>query len=388
MTATNSHEDVDMIGVDDDAFFFGGDVGPVDSFAVDSGADEQPGGNSDDGASVESGVEERYDSSDSNDNNDSNDSNDSNNEDDDLAGLDTTFTSRFRRIMERDMDLEGITDSAHEDLDGIDLDSASPFNNLQSMVLLAFIFGGDDMGSRRMMQKVLYLIVLILKIADKYRDSDAVFRLPTLDGLYNFETRKKNQVPTLTTTEVILAGSIPRTFFMNLPSTYLKQLVANPVRCRQISALPDYTPNQVWSLQQGPKWKTHPLFQQPVMTVNGLDYWVGDIIWASLGENSCFYLLASFFSRSGEVFRRCYKTFLHHDHGAVRCSVESVSSDFLISSFQYIIPKDGLCQGPVLGETLVWETPRKNQEGQLSLLMRTKRKQSKRTFYSEGRERA
>ncbi|SAL97269.1 hypothetical protein [Absidia glauca] len=358
MTAATSQEDVDMIDVDDDAFSFGGDVDPVDSFAVDSVAGEQPGDNSDDGVSVDddggdrcricghkgqlspisplllfklrhSCIKPRSSNTDPNP-----EITTSliialyaspratpviTHDDEDLAGFDSTFSNRFRRIMERDMDLEGITDSAHEDLDGIDLDSASPFNNLQSMVHLSFIFGGDDMVSRRMMQKVLYLIVLILKIADKYRDSDAVFRLPTLDSLYNFETQKKNQVPTLTTTEVTLAGSIPRTFFMNLPSTYLKQLVANPVRCRQISALPDYTPNQVSSLQQGLKWKTHPLFQQPVMTV--MDWIIG----------------------SGEVFGRCYKTLFDFDeHGAVRCLVESVSSDFPISSFQQIIPKDGL----------------------------------------------
>ncbi|SAM06253.1 hypothetical protein [Absidia glauca] len=331
MTAATSQEDVDMINVDDDAFSFGGDVDPVDSFAVDSGAGEQPGDNSDDGVSVDDDGEDRYDS-------------DAQDDDEVELGLNSAFTSRFRHIMERDVDLATITDAAGDDLDATEQSvnslNAHPFPNLQTMILHAFIYGDDDMVSRPNMQKVLYLVAVLIKIYEKSPDE---FKLPALDALYNYDQRKRNKIPVLDPTEVAVDGPNPRSYHLHLPSAYLKLLVANPSQCKRISALPDYTPNHMVSLQQGQKWRTNPLFQQPVMSVNGQDFWIGDIVSVDTGGDPWCLLLDSYFSRSGQIFGRGYKFVVFiNDDGIRQSYVEVDSCDVPLSAFRQVKSKEHL----------------------------------------------
>ncbi|KAI8331744.1 hypothetical protein BC941DRAFT_517418 [Chlamydoabsidia padenii] len=157
-----------------------------------------------------------------------------------ITTFNAPFVRRFRHIMERDVDLEAISDSVAVDLEtmeetlesgvNVNIGDPDPFVNLQSMLPHAFIYGDDDVVSRQMMQKMHYVTVLMLKIHDKTREAGVAF---------------KSQA---------LANPSQRNYHINLPFNYLKLLVANPLRCRRISALPDTTPNQLVSLQQGQKW--------------------------------------------------------------------------------------------------------------------------------------
>lgn len=67
------------------------------------------------------------------------------------------------------------------------------------------------------------------------------------------------------------------TFYMNKPSAYLECLMADPLKSKQLSALPDYTNHRVNNMQQGSKWRTHPLLQRPMIHHNGIDIWVGNV---------------------------------------------------------------------------------------------------------------
>ncbi|KAI8330309.1 hypothetical protein BC941DRAFT_182151 [Chlamydoabsidia padenii] len=198
---------------------------------------------------------------------------------------------------------------------------AFPFSDLRTILLHSFIYGDDARLSRRIMQKVMYLLVLMLKIYEKSRESGVLFKSPALDALYNYQQRKKSKVPVLTTTQVDIPGSDSRSYHLNLAPTYLNMLVGNPVRSKKTSALPDYTPNRLLHLQQGQKWRTHHLLQQPVITINRCDYWVGDIISVANNGSPIYLLIDSYFTKSGEIFGRCYDVILLKNGSCLLCFV-------------------------------------------------------------------
>jgi hypothetical protein len=78
---------------------------------------------------------------------------------------------------------------------------------------------------------------------------------------------------------------------LNLPSEHIKLLIANP---RQSSSIPDRTGNQLVKLEQGEKWRTNPFFQQPMWTVNNVDYWDGDWVYIEYQNHQMNFLIESF----------------------------------------------------------------------------------------------
>jgi hypothetical protein len=115
---------------------------------------------------------------------------------------------------------------------------------------------------------------------------------------------------------------------VNLPSTYLRQFVANPEKSSQLSPLPDHTPGQLVSLQQGQKWKEHPLFQPPMVTKNDDDYWIGDLVCTT--EGTGLMVLCAFFTMGSQTMADGY-FFDLEDHKFVfqnnksRVSMDSIS---------------------------------------------------------------
>ena len=71
-------------------------------------------------------------------------------------------------------------------------------------------------------------------------------------------------------------------FYMNPPSEVLKLLVANPSVTDHLSKLPDHTEGELVDSYQSNKWRTHKMFQHPMVSViiNNIpkDIWVGDLI--------------------------------------------------------------------------------------------------------------
>ncbi|KAI7862044.1 hypothetical protein BDF14DRAFT_183527 [Spinellus fusiger] len=147
-------------------------------------------------------------------------------------------------------------------------------------------------------------------------------KMPALDRILNLEKRAKSNVPKFPTTTHQVAvvkkfkGLPPTTttqeFSMNKPSKHLRLLTTNPLKTTMLSALPDRTPEQSVLPQQGEKWKTHLLFQHPMVTVTinniSVDLWVGDLVYASPGESvTSPYKLASFFMSSSRLMANAYE---------------------------------------------------------------------------------
>ncbi|KAI8329824.1 hypothetical protein BC941DRAFT_191523 [Chlamydoabsidia padenii] len=189
------------------------------------------------------------------------------------------FINRFDALEYMTNDTECI---AEEDVEHFarGLGGAHPFPDIQSMVLQSFINGDDDVISERLLKKILYMINILMMVKDQYTEEKMEFRLPRLDALINFMKRKRNNIPIFPATTLTIENKDEEKVdvSMNLPSSHLELLVANPKKCDLITALPDFTPDQSINLQQGEKWKTHNLFQQPFVKINNYDYWVGDCV--------------------------------------------------------------------------------------------------------------
>ncbi|KAL0074481.1 hypothetical protein F4703DRAFT_1891787, partial [Phycomyces blakesleeanus] len=171
--------------------------------------------------------------------------------------------------------------------------SCYPFRNLQTMILFAFIDGDNDMISQQMLKKILLAMNLIIKIQQE-TPLGRTFKLPRLDALLNYQARKKSKMPVFPSQRISVPGSNGNAFVhINLPSDHLRFLMANPKKSKLISSMPNHTPNQSICLEQGEKWRTHHLFQQPMHTVNGIDVCI------------CF-LVESFHTANKNIFVREY----------------------------------------------------------------------------------
>ncbi|KAL0092851.1 hypothetical protein J3Q64DRAFT_1846011 [Phycomyces blakesleeanus] len=152
-----------------------------------------------------------------------------------------------------------------------------PFKDIQTMILLALVDGDNNMISHRMLKKILFTINLLLKIYKEAIRKDISFKLPRLDALWNYQTRKELNIPIFKSKslDVTLSDSTKVTTFLNLPSEHIKLLAADPIKSKSIFSLSDRTPNQSVCLQQGEKWRINTYFRQPMFTHNNVDFWSG-----------------------------------------------------------------------------------------------------------------
>ncbi|KAL0076383.1 C2H2-type zinc finger transcription factor [Phycomyces blakesleeanus] len=97
------------------------------------------------------------------------------------------------------------------------------FPDLQSMVLLAFVDGNNNMISRRILKKILFTISLVLKLHEEAIQKKSLFKLPRLDALLNYQTRKKSKIPVFPSTKVDI--QLPEnnimSAYINLPSDHV-----------------------------------------------------------------------------------------------------------------------------------------------------------------------
>jgi len=191
-------------------------------------------------------------------------------------------------------------------------ENCHPFPNLQTMVLMALVDGDNDMISRRILKKILFTINMLFTIKDRADHDNVSFKLPTLNSLLNFQHNKKNKIPVFPATHVEVRASAAETdvinTVLNLPSEHLKLMMANPLKSKKITSLPDRTPNKAISLQQGYKWRTHPLFQQPMHTIDEVDYWFGDLVYLRMAPSNLKLLVKTFHTDGGEVFVKGHLT--------------------------------------------------------------------------------
>ncbi|KAL0097153.1 hypothetical protein J3Q64DRAFT_1857203 [Phycomyces blakesleeanus] len=176
-----------------------------------------------------------------------------------------------------------------------------PFQNLQTLVLQAFVDGDNSMISVSMLTKIMYTINLLFELKKRADEDKAEFKLPKVGTLLNYQHNKFNKIslfPTTVKKVTIKAtsnlgsgitGQVKTAdCHFNFPSDHLRFLLANPQKALYLSALPDYTENQCLSVQQDEKWKRDPFFQHPFVQTNGKDFWIGDVgrvIWFYLKDS-------------------------------------------------------------------------------------------------------
>ncbi|KAL9536875.1 hypothetical protein MBANPS3_012293 [Mucor bainieri] len=153
-----------------------------------------------------------------------------------------------------------------------------PFNNLLEFVLIAFFDG----CSVTISEEKIRLIYFVLKIVVALVKADASLEMPTVNYLLNYSEQKKCRVPKIPITEHdvrnLKTGDV-HTLYMNKPSKYLEFLMANPIKNPVLTnSMPDFTPGELSCLQQGEKWRTHPMLQNPMYTHGAYDIWVGDVV--------------------------------------------------------------------------------------------------------------
>ncbi|KAI9244212.1 hypothetical protein EDC94DRAFT_667540 [Helicostylum pulchrum] len=181
-----------------------------------------------------------------------------------------------------------------EDMETIHDTGSHPYRNMASFLLHALFFGDEDLASERSIKKIMYAMELLLEL----KEENSSLTLPAPDAILNYQNRIKNRIPVFKTTEhQVMSKSTGemQTFFMNKPSEYLKHIVADPLKGPKVSALPDDAPDEIMTLQQGSKWREHPMFQHPMIsTDNRSDIWVGDVVPYSL---SSFLLINQFLTK-------------------------------------------------------------------------------------------
>lgn len=236
-----------------------------------------------------------------------NDSNDEAEDDDDEPVDGTAFiTYRLQSLVNDSADPAAMVENDMEMIMEIDesierwnhgVHNSFPFNDMATMVLHTLVNGDDKVISRTTMKKIHYAICVLLKLQKSYGDSGRQFNMPSINAIFNYKQHNVNDIPEFKTSEMVIEtstknGTIEHRVPMNLPSKHIELLVADPIRSAQTSTLPDHTPNQLLGPQQGEKWKTHPLFQQPQLTIDGEDYWTGDRITTT--EGCGYFLIRSF----------------------------------------------------------------------------------------------
>ncbi|OAD65403.1 C2H2-type zinc finger transcription factor [Phycomyces blakesleeanus NRRL 1555(-)] len=205
------------------------------------------------------------------------------------------------------------------------------FLDLQSMVLLAFVDGNNDMVSRRILKKILFTISLVLKLHKKAIQKKFPFKLPRLDALLNYQTRKKSKIPVFlfTKVDIQLPENKATSAYINLPSDHVRFLAANPKKARNMFSLPDCTPNQSICLQQDEKWRIHWYYQQPMFIHNGVDFWSGDIVNFMNGSTPACFLVESFHTMDNSaVFVQGYMVYILEGGQFIGIKVESTSIKF------------------------------------------------------------
>jgi hypothetical protein len=78
-----------------------------------------------------------------------------------------------------------------------------------------------------------------------------------------------------------------------MPSERLKLSLTNPRIRKYLSALPDRTEGVSKNLITGEKWKSHPLFQPPQISIRHIDFWTGAVI--GLDDSLYYFFIQSFF---------------------------------------------------------------------------------------------
>ncbi|KAL0097127.1 hypothetical protein J3Q64DRAFT_1844504 [Phycomyces blakesleeanus] len=152
-----------------------------------------------------------------------------------------------------------------------------PFKSKVEFILHALFYGNEDLASERSIKKIMFAMKMVLDICE---ESGVALDFLIPNAVINYHKQKKNQISVFPTAsfDVVNQDNEQHVLWMNKPSDYIKFTMTCPGKSSQILALPDFMENQRLNLNQGEKWKKNPLLQHPMITSNGMDYWVGNVV--------------------------------------------------------------------------------------------------------------
>ncbi|OAD72672.1 hypothetical protein PHYBLDRAFT_73080 [Phycomyces blakesleeanus NRRL 1555(-)] len=185
-----------------------------------------------------------------------------------------------------------------------------PFKSKVEFILHALFYGNEDLASERSIKKIMFAMKMVLDVCEE-AGVTLDFLIP--NAVINYHKQKKNQIPVFSTAslDVVNQDNEQHVLWMNKPSDYIKFTMTCPEKSSQILALPDFMENQRLNLNQGKKWKENPLLQHPMITSNGMDYWVGDVVEVQGSPNR--YLLEKFFTKDGSILANAFQVYGGHD---------------------------------------------------------------------------
>ncbi|KAL0094512.1 hypothetical protein F4703DRAFT_1922105 [Phycomyces blakesleeanus] len=136
-----------------------------------------------------------------------------------------------------------VSKSSHQSMEDIFIlpSDISPFKSKAEFILHVLFHGDEDLASERLIKKIMYAMEMLLETSTAK------------------STNQKSKI---------------HKFSINMPSEYIKNMMACSGKTLQLSALPDFTENQRLHLNQGDKWIESPLLQHPMLTIQGSDYWL------------------------------------------------------------------------------------------------------------------
>ncbi|KAI9331639.1 hypothetical protein BD770DRAFT_375807 [Pilaira anomala] len=164
-----------------------------------------------------------------------------------------------------------------------------PFRDKIHLLMHQFYYRSGADVSQGLMKDIVKLVEDVVEAKLAYPHA----KVPAPDLIFNFNDprRTKNQIPLLKQTvhdvkvqKTVNGQEVEQTlqFSMNPPSEILKLFVANPSLVDGLSRLPDRTEGELVDSYQSHKWRSHELFQHPMVsvTIHGLlkDIWIGDLV--------------------------------------------------------------------------------------------------------------
>ncbi|KAI8347639.1 hypothetical protein EDC96DRAFT_521139 [Choanephora cucurbitarum] len=193
----------------------------------------------------------------------------------------------------------------------------------------------------RMMKKIIFVIKMLLIVSEDATRTRRNIKLPKLDALMSHQTRKRNKILVINLTCVDVTDDNNRLItkaHLNLPSEHLRLLAANPKKSPSLFSIADRTPEQSVCLQQAGKWKEDPYFEQPMWTINGMDYLAGNVVLADVRINEQLLMVKSFHTNNKVHFARCHEVVLSPDMRSTLVHEEHI--DVKLDSFKTIAPFD------------------------------------------------
>ncbi|OAD67396.1 hypothetical protein PHYBLDRAFT_151648 [Phycomyces blakesleeanus NRRL 1555(-)] len=185
-----------------------------------------------------------------------------------------------------------------------------PFKLKVEFILHALFYGNEDLASERSIKKIMFAMKMVLDVRE---ESGVALDFLTPNAVINYHKQKKNQIPVFPTAsfDVVNQDNERHVLWMNKSSNYIKFTMTCPGKSSQILALPDFTENQQLNLNQGEKWKENPLLQHPMITSNGMDYWVGDVVKVQGSPN--WYLLEKLFTMDRSILANAFQVYGGHN---------------------------------------------------------------------------